>query len=94
MEILCSMESLNFMYMLSPRSGFDRVALVGRPRRGSASGVVEGFAREADPRLGRNISTRDAESLLAASRSLNSYYPRSGSASGLLKRPRSGALPT
>jgi hypothetical protein len=61
--------------MLSPRSGFDRVALVGRPRRGSASGVVEAFAREADPHLGRNISTRDAESLLAASRSLNSYCP-------------------
>jgi hypothetical protein len=62
------------MYMLSPRRGFDRVALLGRPRSGSASGVVEDFAREADPHLGQNISTRDAESLLTASRSLNSYY--------------------
>jgi hypothetical protein len=32
----------------------------------SASGVLESFAQEADPHLGRNISTRDAESLLAA----------------------------
>jgi hypothetical protein len=50
--------------------------------------------READPRLGRNISTRDAESLHTASRSIFSYCPRSGFASGSLKWPRSGALPT
>jgi len=80
--------------MLSPRCGFDRVALVGRPRSGSAFGVVENFAREADPYLGQNISTRDAKSLLTASWSLKYNCPRSGSASGSLKRLRSGALQT
>jgi hypothetical protein len=44
--------------MFSPRRGFDRIALLGPPRSGSASGVVESFAREADPYLGQNISTQ------------------------------------
>ena len=60
-------EKYILLYMLSsPSCGFDQVALVGRPRSGSASGVVEGFAREADPHLSQNISAQDAESLLVS----------------------------
>jgi hypothetical protein len=52
----------------SPRCGFDRIALVGRPRSGSAS-----RSKYFHPRR-------------------NSYCHRSGSASGSIKRPRSGVL--
>jgi len=79
-----------FMRFIKTRfdEGYVKSQMRIRPR------ALVGGAREADPHLGQNISARDAGSLLAASRSLNFKCPRSGSASGSLKQPRSGALPT